>query len=461
MWQTPSKSWHHPSKINHRVNPKMGSDFCSKDRGPHKRLPRCVGKCAETWPVPACLLVMRYLAHNARCMCARDGTCSVRWVSNCAQPRDESTYEHAPEFSCASHQTEWVSCLRWSDGVRTVSPTPYTASQRNSVAAGMDLLLGCMWLFSVPRNPKNAGKTGCTQVSAWRVRAARWINGWLAGCLFGWMVWWMHGWKCVKVEMTVNNSWCSLVSWCACIDIMFTWKCKPMFSYFSYMYILPVLMHELVECLTLHANSPDVTSIPNPFLENRLPKKHQNQNRFIYFWLAFEICIYHACSKICQISSVWARTNGTTTKSTGPNIMHGLANWSVFQDWHWNFGIQMWWIWITIHGVSTTGTSNLYYRNRNHHIFGCPIFRHSHKTVKIHLKSSGADVCSRAWCCGLVNGENADDRSWKYFLQTNHIWNIMKLHFCRMGNQKKLISFVFTCCISYVNTINEFSQNSH
>ena len=284
MWQTPSKSWHHPSKINHRVNPKMGSDFCSKDRGPHKRLPRCVGKCAETWPVPACLLVMRYLAHNARCMCARDGTCSVRWVSNCAQPRDESTYEHAPEFSCASHQTEWVSCLRWSDGVRTVSPTPYTASQRNSVAAGMDLLLGCMWLFSVPRNPKNAGKTGCTQVSAWRVRAARWINGWLAGCLFGWMVWWMHGWKCVKVEMTVNNSWCSLVSWCACIDIMFTWKCKPMFSYFSYMYILPVLMHELVECLTLHANSPDVTSIPNPFLENRLPKK-TSKSKQVYLFL--------------------------------------------------------------------------------------------------------------------------------------------------------------------------------
>lgn len=190
-------------------------------------------------------------------------------------------------------------------------------------------------------------------------------------------------------------------------------------------------------------------------------KKKTSKSKQVYFWLAFEICIYHACSKICQISSVWARTNGTTTKSTGPNIMHGLANWSVFQDWHWNFGIQMWWIWITIHGVSSTGTSNLYYRNRNHHIFGCPIFRHSHKTVKIHLKSSGADVCSRAWCCGLVNGENADDRSWKYFLQTNHIWNIMKLHFCRMGNQKKLIFFVFICCISYVNTINEFSQNSH
>ena len=84
--------------------------------------------------------------------------------------------------------------------------------------------------------------------------------------------------------MTVNNSWCSLVSWCACIDIMFTWKCKPMFSYFSYMYILPVLMHGLVECLTLHANSPDVTSIPNPFLENRLPKKNIKIKTGLFFF---------------------------------------------------------------------------------------------------------------------------------------------------------------------------------
>lgn len=192
-------------------------------------------------------------------------------------------------------------------------------------------------------------------------------------------------------------------------------------------------------------------------------KKHQNQNRFIFFWLAFEICIYHACSKICQISSVWARTNGTTTKSTGPNIMHGFPNWSVFQDWHWNFGIQMWWIWITIHGVSTTGTSNLYYKNRNHQIFGCPIFRHSHKTENLfelqrrRCLLPGLMLWLGEWC--EWGKWNYDRR--KYFLQRNHIWNIMKLHFCRMGNQKKLISFVFICCISYVNTINEFSQNSH
>lgn len=75
---------------------------------------------------------------------------------------------------------------------------------------------GACGCFPYHGTQKNAGKTGCTQVSAWRVRAARWMNGWLVGCLFGWMVWWMHGWKRVKVEMTVNNSWCSLVS-CVCL----------------------------------------------------------------------------------------------------------------------------------------------------------------------------------------------------------------------------------------------------
>lgn len=176
-------------------------------------------------------------------------------------------------------------------------------------------------------------------------------------------------------------------------------------------------------------------------------KKHQNQNRF-FFWLAFEICIYHACSKICQISSVWARTNGTTTKSTGPNIMHGFPNWSVFQDWHWNFGIQMWWIWITIHGVSTTGTSNLYYKNRNHQIFGCPIFRHSHKTVKIYLNSSGADVCSRAWCCGLVNDVNGENEITTggsiFFRETTYeiLWNYIFAEWETKKNWYHLYSFV-------------------
>lgn len=88
-------------------------------------------------------------------------------------------------------------------GVRTVSPTPYTASKRNSVAAGMDLLLGCVWLFSVPRNPKKCGENWLHPGKCMEGQSCK-VNQWMVG----WLLVWMDGLMDAWMEMCKSRDDC-------------------------------------------------------------------------------------------------------------------------------------------------------------------------------------------------------------------------------------------------------------